>query len=223
MVRPLLKVGLVLLLVFTALYFAANAFGAPDIEEIARWLESARGESPWLAATVVTGLLVLDLFLSIPTMAVTLLAGHWLGFVPGALAASIGMGAAGILGYGLSRQLGERALGWILPEEREREALRAEFAKRGFVLILLSRAVPMLPEISACLSGVTRMPLPRFLAAWAAGTIPYALVASYCGSVSSTGTQALFAALALWGALWIAGFVYSKKTGRSHGTAFEGS
>ena len=57
------------------------------------------------------------------------------------------------------------------------------FNRHGFVMILLSWALPILPEATACLSGFTRMPFWRFLLAWVLGAYPYVTIAAYAGSV----------------------------------------
>lgn len=45
------------------------------------------------------------------------------------------------------------------------------FQKYGFVMILMSRAAPILPEVSACLAGMTRMRIRTFFVAWSINTI----------------------------------------------------
>src|SRR5699024_3352362 len=48
-----------------------------------------------------------------------------------------------------------------------------------------SRAVPIFPEVSACVAGITKMQFVRLLLASALSSVPYAISASYGGSISS--------------------------------------
>jgi len=76
----------------------------------------------------------------------------------------------------------------------------------------LSRAVPMLPEISSALAGVTKMPFHKFFTAWLLSSLPYVLVLSYIGSVSEVENPlpALFAVGGFTLLLWVAWFVKVK-------------
>lgn len=80
-------------------------------------------------------------------------------------------------------------------------------------MILLARAAPILPEVTACMAGVNCMPLARFALFWAVGTLPYVGIATYAGSVSSLDNPmpAIYAALGLYGVMWIGWFVYRRK------------
>src|SRR5699024_139001 len=73
-----------------------------------------------------------------------------------------------------------------------------------------SRAVPIFPEVSACLAGITKMQLLRFLLAWSLSSVPYAVIASYAGSISSIGNPmpAIYTAILLSGTLWIGWFFF---------------
>ena len=84
-------------------------------------------------------------------------------------------------------------------------------------MILLSRAVPILSETTACLAGMTRMNPGKFLLAWLINSVPYMLIAVYAGSVSSIENPkpAIFTAIGLSLLLWLAWYIYhriSKKT-----------
>ncbi|CAI8233332.1 MAG: Uncharacterised protein [Arcobacter lacus] len=79
------------------------------------------------------------------------------------------------------------------------------FNKHGVLVIVLSRAVPMLPEISSCLAGTCKMSLKRFIFAWSLGTIPYISVITYAGSISNLDNPmpALYAAIGITVFFWI--------------------
>ena len=135
------------------------------------------------------------------------------GVLTGTIPASaIGMVAAGVCGYMISRYYGNSILGLLLKDEQQRNEAVTTFSRHGFIMILLSRAVPILPEVTACLSGISRMKFPVFLCAWLISTLPYLLIASYAGSVSSLENPmpAIFTAIGLSLALWIAWLVFHR-------------
>jgi uncharacterized membrane protein YdjX (TVP38/TMEM64 family) len=79
-------------------------------------------------------------------------------------------------------------------------------------MILMSRASPILPEVSACMAGITRMPFRKFLLAWTINTVPFALIASYSGSISSISNPrpAIYAAISIYAVLWIGWWILKK-------------
>jgi uncharacterized membrane protein YdjX (TVP38/TMEM64 family) len=132
---------------------------------------------------VVVLLLSIDIFISIPTLPLSLLAGHKLTFLPAFFYISIGLIFAGNLGYFIGRVCGPKVLEFILKDKRV--AFEKQFSKSATTMILLSRAVPMFPEACALLSGTTSLPYRRFIFSWLLNSIPYALYTSWLGSISN--------------------------------------
>jgi uncharacterized membrane protein YdjX (TVP38/TMEM64 family) len=68
-------------------------------------------------------------------------------------------------------------------------------------------------EVSCCLAGAPRMPFTKFITMFSLGTIPYALITTYEGSVSTveSPTPAMITiivlSLFLWGG-WLLGVRY---------------
>jgi uncharacterized membrane protein YdjX (TVP38/TMEM64 family) len=77
---------------------------------------------------------------------------------------------------------------------------------------MLSHAVPLLPEISACLAGTCHMNLKKYLLAWTIGTIPYICIMTYAGSISSIDNPkpALIAAIGITVLFSIGWFIFKK-------------
>ena len=88
----------------------------------------------------------------------------------------------------------------------------ADFERYGFTMILLSRVLPILPEVSACMSGISKMKFSQFFLAWTLNTIPYGLIAAYSGSISSINNPkpAIYAAIAMYAVLWSGWFLFKK-------------
>lgn len=143
---------------------------------------AARLQAQGAAATLVAlGLLWSDLLLPIPATAVMSALGFVHGAVLGGLLGAAGSMLAGLTGYLLCRAAGPRAARAILGEEGLAEGERL-FARVGAWLVLLSRWLPVFPEVVACMAGLARMHLPTFLAALAAGSLPMATAFAALGA-----------------------------------------
>ncbi|VAW97413.1 hypothetical protein MNBD_GAMMA21-2509 [hydrothermal vent metagenome] len=210
--RPLLNVFLIVATVFASTFLLIKFTGLLTIEQIEGWLTQAKESSPIYVGAIVALLLFSDLFIAIPTLTVAILAGYFLGHTYGALASLTGIVLAGISGYVISRYYGGAILGFLLKDESKRNDAINTFQKHGFVMILLSRAMPILPEATGCLSGMTHMPFNKFFAAWLISSVPYILIATYAGSISSVENPmpAIFTAIGLSVFLWIAWFFYHR-------------
>lgn len=204
--KSLLKIMLSLALVFATTFVIAKSTGILTVENIRWLLSSAQSMSPWVIFGTVALLLFADLFVAIPTLTTIILAGFFLGSVFGALAALLGLFAAGIGGYVLGSIFGERILQWVIKKPEEIIDARRSFNQHGFITILLSRALPILPEVSACMAGITKMPFLRFFLAWSISTIPYAVIAAYAGSISTVDDPkpAIMTAIGLSTFFWAA-------------------
>ena len=203
--KTLIKLFLVLATVFASTFFIIKAAGVLTLDDIRAWLEAAKSIAPWIVGLVVAGLLFADLFIAIPNLTVCILSGYFLGFELGAFFNILGVSAAGITGHLLSRSVGCRFLEKIVRDPGQLKEMEDVFQRHGFVMLLISWALPILPEATACLSGFTRMPFWKFLSAWALGAYPYVSIAAYAGSVStlSDPKPAIYAAIALTAFFWL--------------------
>jgi len=210
--KSLLKVMLILGLIFASTFILGRVLGILTVDNVRHWLEMAQQVDPVYVIAIVIALLFIDLFFAVPTLAITLLAGYFLGFPVGATAAFTGMTLAVLGGYGISRKYGEKPLNFLIKDAAERSQMVAAFAKSGPAMVMLSRAAPILPEVTACMAGVTRMPLSRYLTFYLLGTIPYVAIAAYAGSISSLSDPkpAIFAALGLYAVLWTGWLIYRR-------------
>ena len=212
--KNLIKIMLILALLFSSTFLIAKLTGLLSIEQIERWLNLAKEISPLYVGAIVTLLLFSDLFIAVPTLTVTILSGYFLGFHYGFLSALLGMVLAGGCGYFLSRIIGERIVFFLVKDKIKIDEMKDIFSEYGFSMILLSRSVPILPEVTACLSGMTGMPFKRFLLAWLINSVPYALLASYAGSISSLENPkpAIFAAIGISVFLWSGWYLRKRKS-----------
>ena len=167
----------------------------------AQWLDDY-GQFAWLAGI---GLLISDLALPIPTTAVIAALGMVYGPILGGLVASVGSVVSGLIGYGLCRHLGRPCARWLSGERALATGERL-FARAGGWVVALSRWLPILSEVVACLAGLSRMRFATFVGALLCGSIPLGFVFATIGHVGE-GRPILTLALAavlpffLWAAL----------------------
>ena len=211
--KPLIKLMLTLGLAFATTFLLLNATGVVTVAKIETWLSLARDADPLWVVTIIVLLLFVDLIISVPTLATITLSGYFLGPVIGALAGIVGLVVAGLGGYTVSRRYGDLLLKLVVKDEAKRNEAVATFLEHGAVVILLSRASPILPEVSACMAGMTRMSRGKFLILWLASSVPYALIAAYAGSISSLDNPqpAIFAAIGLMSFLWLSWLVVRRR------------
>jgi uncharacterized membrane protein YdjX (TVP38/TMEM64 family) len=164
-----------------------------------QWIQSW---GPWGGVAVV-GLLVADLFLPIPATGVMSAAGYVYGPVVGSLLSVVGSFGSGMLAYGLCRALGKKAAERLASPEGlvQNEAL---FRRGGPWLVALSRWLPVIPEVVACLAGLARMPLRTYTIALLCGTVPLAVTYAAVGALFSTEPAwAMGLSIALPVVLWL--------------------
>lgn len=182
--KLLLKSALTLAALFMSTFALLAWAGVLTKESIELFLNELHNAPAWIIAVTVTGLLFADLFIAVPTLTISLLAGFFLGFLPALGAVLSGFVLVGYAGYFISRSAGGKLLKRIASSE-EIEQMRDLFQQYGLILLLICRVSPVLPEVSACLSGMSKMPLGRFSLGWMTNSLPYAVIATYAGSVST--------------------------------------
>lgn len=125
---------------------------------------------------------------------------------------TIGLLSASLTGYFLSKKYGMKVLDKLSSNEEQKLEMTNLFNKHGVLVIVLSRAVPMLPEISSCLAGACEMSFKRFLTAWIIGTIPYLCVITYTGSISNLEhpMPAIYAALGITLLFWFIWMIFMR-------------
>ena len=142
---------------------------------------------------VVIALLIGDLFLPIPGTLVMSAAGYLYGPIAGGVVSAAGSFLSGILAYFLCRCFGR---GMAVRLAGQTELIRGErlFDRHGGLLVALSRWIPVLPEVVACLAGLVRMPPQRFVLALACGSLPMGFAYA---AIGATGRNRPALALAL--------------------------
>jgi uncharacterized membrane protein YdjX (TVP38/TMEM64 family) len=175
------------------------------------------GPLGWLA---VIGLLVADLFLPVPATGVMSAAGYVFGAWTGGVISVVGSVLSGLLAYALCRAFGRRVAGWLAGERglAENEML---FERSGPWLVMLSRWLPVLPEVVACLAGLGRMKFRMFLAALLCGSVPMGFTYAAVGAMfDSEPAWALLLSVGLPVVMWFSfrPFLRARQTGDAAGS-----
>ena len=180
----LLKLAATLTVAFASTFLVIQGLGLMPEEGVVAWLEDLRSIHPgWLMAGVVA-LLMLDLLVAVPTMMTILLAGWLLGPWVGGAISSLGLMAMGGTGYLIGRIAGRPALARYFGGDRRLGGIEAAFARNDLLILVVCQALPILPELSATLAGIARMPPLRFALGYGLGVIPFALVVASGGAAS---------------------------------------
>ena len=187
---PLLRVIVLSMGAFLLLMIIANSLELVSVAKIEQWIRTAQISSTPLLIAVIIGLLMVDIALSIPTLFIAVLSGFFLGAVIGAITVFCGLFTTVSLGYWLGNRYGSQFLHRLAGSTKQQQLLAQQFQQHSTLLIVFARAVPMLPEISAILSGSHGLPYRKFLGFWALGTAPYCVIACYSGSLSTTSNPA---------------------------------
>jgi uncharacterized membrane protein YdjX (TVP38/TMEM64 family) len=183
--RDLIRIAVILALAFSSTFVIAQATGVLPEGDLVAWLEALREVDPRLLALAVIGMLVLDLFIAVPTMTTILLAGWLLGPWLGGLVASVGLLVMGGTAYTLGRTLGRGVLLRLFRDEARLADVEAAFARNDLLTLAVCQALPILPELSASLAGIARMRPLRFVAGYALGVVPFAFIVASGGAASS--------------------------------------
>ena len=163
------------------------------------WMESF-GPLGWLAGI---GLLVSDLVIPIPSTVIMSALGYVYGALLGGLLATLGSCLSGLLGYFLCRYFGTRAAARLVGEGPLLE-MESAFREMGGWLVVLSRWLPLFPEVVACMAGLARMPLSVFGLALVCGSLPLGLAFALIGSLGvSSPLSSLVLSAVLPPLLWL--------------------
>ncbi len=185
--KSLIKLYLIIISIFVLIFVLVNLTGLLSVADIKDYLDQIQHAGKMKIFSIVVILLGSDVFLSVPTILIVTYAGHLLGFGWGLLAATTGMLISGIIAYMLCRLSGTKMLRILIKNKKQIDEVNRIFHKMGFGMLIIARALPMLPEATCCLSGMMRFNFFKFILFYLAGTLPYAIVLTYLGSVSSAG------------------------------------
>ena len=140
------------------------------------WLQNY-GAWAWAMSIL---LLLSDLLLPLPATVIMSATGYLYGPVIGSIINIAGSFGSGSLAYWICRSFGESTTRKILGDRDFEKGKRIAERSGGWVIVL-SRWLPVLPEVVACMAGLTRMEATRFHLALLSGTLPMAVIYTLIG------------------------------------------
>jgi uncharacterized membrane protein YdjX (TVP38/TMEM64 family) len=135
------------------------------------------GNGAWLVAIF---LLMADLLLPLPATLIMSALGYIYGPVLGGVISTVGAFAAGSFGYWLCRMMGEGVAIKLLGQ-KDFERGKKLSSGIGVWVVVLSRWLPVFPEVVSCMAGLTRMQARTFHLALLCGSLPLGFVFAYVG------------------------------------------
>ena len=154
--RPLLFISVLLLIIIIPFLLVGDWVEA----RFAAWSEHP--PHPAMTALVIIGILSTDIFLPIPSSAVSTLGGFQLGTLTGTLTSWLGMTVSAVIGFWLASWLGRPFALWF-SKDQDLARMKATSDRYGPVFLVLLRGVPVMAEASVLLVGIHRLPWNRFL------------------------------------------------------------
>lgn len=195
--KGLLKVALALALAFASTALIVKATGLVSERSALAFIETAREINPLYLGVGVILLLAIDLLIAVPTMTTILIAGYAMGPLLGGASAATGLMLLGLGGYGMGRRFGRSILARLFKDGEKLAEIERAFAKNDLLTLFACQALPILPELSCTIAGITRMRFRRFLFGYSVGVIPFAFIVAWAGSKStlSNPAPAIYAAI----------------------------
>lgn len=141
------------------------------------WLRQY-GYWAWIAGII---LLMGDLLLPLPATLVMSALGYIYGPIQGGLISALGSFLAGSVGYWGCRIAGEKAAIWLLGEKDYVRGKKLSNKVGGWVVVL-SRWLPVFPEVISCMAGLTRMNARYFHLALLCGSLPLGFTYAFVGA-----------------------------------------
>ena len=213
--RPLLRasilIGAFLLVPIIPFLFLGESFES----QVDAFLRAQAEMSSVTHCLLVIAALAIDIFLPIPSSAISTYAGGVLGTGLATFASWIGLTAGSIVGFGLARLLG-RPFAVRLAGADDVERIEQFTQRFGPLALVLTRALPILAESCVLLMGATQLSWRRFMPPVVVCNFVIALTYSACGeyfqkldalpaAVVASGTIPLLTALAIrkWMPNWV--------------------
>ena len=154
---------------------------------------AAAGSNLAIAIIAIWALLI-DVFLPIPSSIIGAVAGAKLGLLVGAMVTWLGLTLGCLVGYATGQLAGRPFLNRLVGVS-ERKSAEEKFSQHGYLYLLISRAIPVLSEVSILTAGTLGLSWKKFALWIFVANVPVSFVYAYAG-VFAIGFGVLWAALA---------------------------
>ncbi|MCM8533894.1 MAG: VTT domain-containing protein [Lentisphaeraceae bacterium] len=157
------------------------------------------------------GLMFSDLLLPIPASGIMSAIGSIYGFTLGFLINFLGSFGSGLFAYFIARKFGKKASEKVC-SPHDLEEFKSYFDKYGSYAIIISRLLPILPEVLAITAGLTKMDFKKFTLSLFLGTTAVSILFTTIGVKNkSAPTVGILLSVVIPLLLWISISKYHKK------------
>ena len=192
----------ILVLFFIVIFLIVEQLHLPLLTNPNDWMKVRSISTAALGVT----LLVLDLFLPVPSSLVMMANGALFGILPGTILSLVGSLGAALAGFFLGRW-GSSLLPKFVSHEQRRKANRL-LEKWGLLAIIVTRPVPLLAETTVIMAGTSSMSWNSMALASLAGSFPGALIYALTGATANSFDNSLLMfglVLLIAGGFWFLG------------------
>lgn len=164
------------------------------------------------AAALGVGLLLVDVFIPVPSSIVMTAQGALFGFLGGTILGMIGSVGATLVGFAVGRRGSGLINRYVTAGEQSRTGSILE--RYGPLAIVVTRPLPILAETTAIMAGATRTTWRQVTTGALVGCLPAAAVYSAAGSYASnvaTGLLVFPLVILLAALFWIVGWVLERR------------
>ena len=135
------------------------------------------GRWAWLIGIL---LLIGDLLLPLPGTIIMSGLGYIYGPLLGGTIATAGNVLSGLMAFGICKSFGRKGALRLLGQ-KDLEKGELLFSKNGGWIVAISRWLPIVPEVVACMAGLNQMKFKVFIVALICGSLPLGFVFAYIG------------------------------------------
>ncbi|MBA3274964.1 MAG: VTT domain-containing protein [Chloroflexia bacterium] len=205
--RYLVVAGLIAGFVLAS-FLVVEALGVPLLVDPAGQFE---GGGP-AAAVLGVGLLIVDVFIPVPSSIVMTAQGALFGFAGGTALGMIGSVGATLTGFAIGRR-GSRLINRYVKAD-DGDQSHSLLRRYGPLAIIVTRPLPILAETTAIMAGSTPMTWRQVIAGSLVGCLPAAALYSAAGAFSAdiaTGLLVFPLVLLLAGLLWALAWIVERR------------
>lgn len=160
-------------------FLVVEALDVPLLTDPSGYLDDAG----MVGAAISTGLLLIDVFVPIPSSLVMIANGAMFGIVGGTLLTLVGAVGGAMLGFFVGRGGSGMIRRFVSPADQKRAD--AMIARWGLLAIIVSRPMPILAETVAIMAGTTALGWKRMLAGSIIGVLPLAVIYAITGALTT--------------------------------------
>ncbi len=186
---PFYKLFWLIFFSFLFLYLLLN-FGLGLEGYLEEYLANIEKFNFALIAIIIIIIIALDFLLPVPSSLIMITSGIIFGGLLGGILSLVGGIIGSIINFELSRKFGKKKAHQFLGNEDSKNLIEF-FNKKGALLVVLSRIIPLIMETVSTIAGLSNMSRKNFIVYSLIGLTPTSFLYSFSGEYFS-GTLSLY-------------------------------